>query len=724
MKTKIIVTVGPSSLYKDAIQKMDSFGADYFRINLSHTKIDEIESMVYQLKKWTNKKICLDTEGAQLRTEEIEKNQLFLEKGGELKIIGNSPNLLDDGLKLNVKNPGELLSIGDVLNIDFNGASVQVIDIIDNNSILVRVLKEGLVLSNKGIGVDREISMPSFSKKDIEIFSIAEKIGINTVFLSFSSSSKEVRKIRSIFNNKVEVISKIENRIGIKNIQQICDASDAILIDRGDLSRDVQLEKIPNAQKYIIDQAKISRTPVYIATNLMESMLNNSQPTRAELNDIVGSINSGASGLVLAAETAIGKYPIDAVRIMSTIIHENKKNDNDFNTLFNFDSPILNEPHGGTLIQQFSQYTEDEIYNFQSIVIDQKAITDTLQICNGTYSPINRFMSIDEIKSILDNYKLRDEFAWTLPIILQISSDQEKHITLHEPITLKSLDGNIVAVLEIDQVEKLEKIKNKIKKWFGTEDISHPGLNDLLCRGEYILSGKPYLIEKNSNKYYSKYELTPRQSRSLFHSYGWHKIIGFHTRNIPHMGHEYIQKNALSKISADALFISPVVGIKKQGDFKSEIIIKCYNKLINSSLYDPFKVIIGAFNTYSRYCGPREAVFTAICRKNYGCSHFIIGRDHTGVGDFYNSKDSKDIFNNLDIGISVIPFDEIIYDSNENYYFELDNSINKSKIKKISATLLRESIQNNTFENDYLVNDIVYKTIIDSLTNNEELFII
>ena len=330
-----------------------------------------------------------------------------------------------------------------------------------------------------------------------------------------------------------------------------------------EICRDVQLEKIPSAQKYIINKANSKRTPVFVATNLMESMLENSQPTRAELNDIVGCLEMGADGLVLAAETAIGKYPIDAVRILSNIIESNNNENKNISSLFSFDSPLLNEPHGGPLIHSLSNLSLNEIDGLQTLVIDTKTITDIMQICNGTFSPVDRFMDVDEISCVLENYKLRDEVAWTLPIILQITSNQKSTIDPLEPLILKSENGEAIAILKIDKIENIEIINNKLISWFGTADSKHPGVKDFLKRGNFVLSGKPSLIKNNAFKFNSKYELTPFQSRALFHNYGWHKIIGFHTRNIPHLGHQFIQKDSLHKVGADAILISPVLGEKR-----------------------------------------------------------------------------------------------------------------------------------------------------------------
>ena len=185
MTKKIIATLGPSSFNKNVVQKMDFFGVEYFRINLSHTEISDITDLVSQLNSWTKKKICLDTEGAQLRTGKIDKKGYFLKFKDEIKLTGSNTQLDKNSLKLNISNPGKVLQIGDVLNIDFNGAMVQITEKINDQSLIARTLKEGLAISNKGIGVDRILDFPSFSEKDNKILTIALKLNIKTFFLSF-----------------------------------------------------------------------------------------------------------------------------------------------------------------------------------------------------------------------------------------------------------------------------------------------------------------------------------------------------------------------------------------------------------------------------------------------------------------------------------------------------------------------------------------------------------
>ncbi len=726
MNKKIIATLGPSSFKKDVVKKMDNYGVEYFRINLSHTEIKDFAPLVKKISKWTNKKICPDTEGSQLRIGKIKNNHKNLITNDEFYIYSKNKykNLTKDELSFNIDNPGALLRVGDILNIDFNGVSVQVIEIINKEKIKVRTLMGGSIASNKGIAVDREINLPTFSKKDLKILSIAAKLKLKNIFLSFCASSDDVKSLRKKFKYPIEIISKIESTRGLKNLSDICKESDSILIDRGDLSRDVQLEKIPHAQRYILSIAKKNKTKTFIATNLMESMIENRQPTRAELNDIYGALEGGSNGLVLAAETAVGKYPVDAVRILSNIIYEfdNKKTSINLKSILKFSSPLLIEPHGKNLIHNYkdNSFLED-LNNPQSLYIDDKTISDIFQICNGVYSPLDKFMDIAETKSVIEKYKLKNGVSWTLPILFQINSEQKNNIPSKGYVLLKSnKTKKLIAYFKIEKIENLSNLEKYFYKWFGTKDLSHPGYSDILQKGDFIVSGTPYLVSENSS-IISKYELTPKQTRRLFHINGWNKIIGFHTRNIPHAGHEYIQKKAYDNLEADCLFISPVIGDKKRGDFSTKIILRTYEKLLSSKSYLNYQSLLAGFNTYSRYAGPREAVFTAICRKNFGCSHFIIGRDHTGVKNYYKPTASIELFDKVETGLKLIPFEEIIYDPKKRKYSEKLKSIKNSF--KISATQIRKNILSGKFKKNYLTSKDVYNEIKEAINKSHNLFV-
>ena len=692
-KIKIICTIGPSSLDETIIKKMDDSGVDYFRINLSHTNINDLIPIFENLKSWTNKPICLDTEGAQLRTSLLCKE--IIAKEHEIIEFVPKTNLTKSS-QIGVKGGyiNEVFKNGDLVTIDFDGAVVQIINH-ENYSFYGRILHGGIIGNNKGLNVDRSIKLHRFSPKDEKAFLISQKIGINHIFLSFCSHASDVLELRNRFKNKIQIISKIENKNGLINLDGICLESDALLIDRGDLSREVPLEKIPMAQNQILQRGKKFNVPVYVATNLMENMIQNSKPTRAEVNDIQSTLNNGAKGLVLAAETAIGKYPIECVRMMSRIIHETinyENNSKNINDLFTPPFGKIIEPHGGKLVQQFSNHQSN--HNMCEIEVDEEIYNDSMQIANGTFSPVNVFMNKEQIELVLNENTYEDVASWTIPIIFQLNEKNIKSIPNSGTVYLKRVNENHpYAILIVKKIERLENMKKLAKLWFGTEDIRHPGVYKFLSSGDYIISGKPYILNSYYRNTSNKYELTPIQSRFVFDHNGWHNIVGFHTRNVPHSGHEYIQLSSLKKINADAIFISPVTGKKKVGDFLADPIIQCYDLLIKELAYYPFGAVIGSFNTHSRFSGPREAIFTALCRQNFGCNYFIVGRDHTGVGNYYDPNASIRLFDTLDLNIKIISFYPVVYNSGRGL-IEQKPKHNKENFQKISGSIIR----------DYLIN--------------------
>jgi ATP sulfurylase len=722
---KKIVTVGPSSLKEDCIKKMDQLGVDIFRINLSHTKIEHLEQLALQLKSWTQKPICFDTEGAQLRTGDIHGQFNNLSANQLINLVPSNSEINPNDISLNLDEAFHLLRQGDILKIDFNGLTLQIFDV-TNNRITARVLISGTVKSNKGIGIDRNIYLTPFTKKDLLAFEIAKKIGIKDFALSFTSAEDDIYKLRSFFDYPINVISKIESRIGLENLEGILKQANSILIDRGDLSRDVPIERIIYAQRYILESAKKIKTPVYIATNLMESMIGSPNPTRAEIHDIVSSLDNGALGLVLAAETAIGQYPVECVSSLSRIIDNYQSYQARKGMEFlddEFDQSLIT-PHGGKLIQQYFHGDLNKlIENTKTFVVSDELVSDVVQICAGTYSPVVGFMNLNEIDDVLVNNKYRN-VVWTLPILFQINEDQIDLLKSKDnTILLKTSLGVTFASFKIQNIESLHNIEEIAEKWFGTTDKMHPGVSSFLKRGNYVVSGSPFLINKPTQNPTTQYELLPKQARALFREMGWRKIVGFHTRNVGHGAHEFIQKLALKRAQADGLFISPVVGIKKKGDFNGDVVLKCYEKMISADRYFPYGAILGAFNTFSRYSGPREAVFTAICRKNYGCSDFIVGRDHTGVGNYYEPLAAIKYLENFELGIKIHSFSTVDFCKKCNTYVETCPHEQNSK-EVLSGTLLRDFLTKGANVPEYFIRPEVKNLLIELKDKNpQQIFV-
>jgi pyruvate kinase len=321
MQHKILATLGPASLNEKSVLKMTELGVDLFRINLSHTKLKDVEKVVSLIQSWTDVPVCLDSEGAQIRNQDMISENVYFTQGSVVRIhkkyiIGDNENI-----SFAPSNLVEQLKVGDKIRVDFNSVCF-VITEKKQEFLLAVVERGGIVGSNKASDTDANIYLDPVTHKDKEAFKIGLDLGLTNFSLSFTNSSKDVELVRNIIGMEVNLISKIESIKGVLNLKGILPVVDQILIDRGDLSREVDIEKIPFLQRLIISESKLQNTPVFVATNLLESMIKFSSPTRAEANDVASTLIMGASGLVLAAETAIGKYPVESVIMIQSIIKQ------------------------------------------------------------------------------------------------------------------------------------------------------------------------------------------------------------------------------------------------------------------------------------------------------------------------------------------------------------------------------------------------------------------
>lgn len=321
---KILVTLGPSSFNEKVIKDISNQGVYLFRINLSHTEIEEVEDRINFIRQNTEIPICLDSEGAQIRNQKVENEKIYFQKDSIVKIhfetiVGDSENI-----SFTPEGIAKQFIVGDIVNIDFDLAAIQVFEK-NKTCCFAKILKSGYIRSNRAVDLSRKIKLPAITEKDKKAFKIGKEMGVNNFALSFANSEDDVKKMRAIVGDKSLIICKIESEEGLINLKSILNATDEVLIDRGDLSRQIPIEKIPFLQRRIISMARIFDRPVYVATNLLESMLRNRTPTRAEVNDVVSTILMGADGLVLAAETAVGKYPVATVEVIKKNIAMCKK---------------------------------------------------------------------------------------------------------------------------------------------------------------------------------------------------------------------------------------------------------------------------------------------------------------------------------------------------------------------------------------------------------------
>ncbi len=327
-------------------------------------------------------------------------------------------------------------------------------------------------------------------------------------------------------------------------------------------------------------------------------------------------------------------------------------------------SASLIAPHGGELILNRATETEqaallEQAKELQQITIGSRQLADLEMLAIGAYSPLRGFMNRADYLSVVNTMHLDNGLPWSIPITLSTSEEQARNLTPGAQIALVNAEGAVQAILTLEEKYSYDK-QLEARQVYRTEDEAHPGVNVLYQQGEILLGG-PVRVLALQPQQFAQYRLTPTQSRALFVERGWQRVVGFQTRNPVHRAHEYIQKCAMETV--DGLFLHPLVGDTKGDDIPADVRMRCYEVLLDN-YYPTDRVILGVLPAAMRYAGPREAIFHALMRKNYGCSHFIVGRDHAGVGNYYGTYDAHYIFAEFDpaaLGITPMFFDHTFY---------------------------------------------------------------
>ncbi|MBA0907911.1 MAG: sulfate adenylyltransferase [Nitrosarchaeum sp.] len=366
------------------------------------------------------------------------------------------------------------------------------------------------------------------------------------------------------------------------------------------------------------------------------------------------------------------------------------------------------KPHGGKLINRITKADSSGLY---SIIISDDLANDVENIADGVFSPLEGFLGKKDFENVISKGRLSNGLAWTIPIVLDVDKSTAVKIKKASKITLENSQGVQIAILHVKEIFRFDKEKTA-KEVYGTIDSSHPGVAKTMSMQEYLVGGKIDYIQRPEESEIRKYRLTPLQTREIFAKAGWKTIVAFQTRNPPHVAHEMLQKASIT--TRDGVFVNPVIGKKKSGDFVDEVIIKCYETMIEH-YYPENRCKLGTLHTEMKYAGPKEAIHHAIMRQNYGCSHIIIGRDHAGVGTFYDPFAAQKIFDNYpELEISPIFFPAFFYCRKCLTYTNPKACPHNDDAKEqISGTKLRQMIDNGESPSEFILRPEVSKVILD-----------
>jgi sulfate adenylyltransferase len=325
----------------------------------------------------------------------------------------------------------------------------------------------------------------------------------------------------------------------------------------------------------------------------------------------------------------------------------------------------LSVPHGGSLVinsvdSQERDSLQRELKKAPSVTLDPREISDLILLSEGGLSPLDGFMDEAAWTSVVERMRLPNGLLFPLPVVLPVAEELAKTFKKGDLVALKDENGKILAALNVSDVFRRD-VQKEAREVYRTTDPAHPGVHYLLSVSPFAVGGKVRVIENLSGGVFSNRRMTPTETRNLFNHHSWSTVVGFQTRNPIHRAHEYIQKCALELV--DGLLVHPLVGETKEDDVPASVRMDCYEALL-SRYYPSNRVVLGVFPGSMRYAGPREALFHALIRKNYGCTHFIVGRDHAGVGSYYGPFEAHDLlkeFDYDDLGIVPIFFDTAYY---------------------------------------------------------------
>ncbi len=323
------------------------------------------------------------------------------------------------------------------------------------------------------------------------------------------------------------------------------------------------------------------------------------------------------------------------------------------------------EPHGGVLINRYllppqAARSREVFPSLPKITLNHRQLSDLEMVASGAFSPLEGFLARQDYHSVVRSMHLSNGVAWSVPVTLAVTRERAAGLRAGQEVGLLDPEGQPAGVLHLEETYSYDR-EEEARLVYRTTDLKHPGVQYLYDQGEVLLGGKAWAFPRPVPPLYANYPSTPAESRKVFQERGWQTVVGFQTRNPIHRAHEYLQKCALELV--DGLLIHPLVGETQPGDIPADVRMRCYEVLM-AGYYPHGRVALGVYPAFMRYAGPREAILHALVRKNYGCTHFIVGRDHAGVGNYYGTYDAQHIFKEFqpqELGITPLFFENSFY---------------------------------------------------------------
>ena len=615
------------------------------RTNMSHSSLDDLQTAI-TLAKAVGLRFMIDTEGAQVRTGNVSGGSIRLPEDAEVELTSRPITGSGEAIPIRPSEVIGQLVEGDLLHIDFDTLILRVSDTSRASAGVIRgrTLTSGTAGSNKAVVIDpvvrRRLELPPLSPKDVKALEIGLREGIDHVAFSFVRSAADLDLLRERTGGRMKIVAKIECQEALENLDEIIERADYLLIDRGDLSKEVSIERIPIVQKLILDEAEAHAVGVFVATNLLESMVDRRRPTRAEVHDVVATVLDGAAGLTLAAETATGSYPFECVNMLDRLIRhaediarvEPRATARDrpaWSALESAeyfkaaeDSSGLVAPHGGRLVTPTERAIDEEsLQSLARVTVSDGSRVDVEQMVMGTYSPLDGFMGEDDLLCVLDRMELADGTPWPIPVVLDVPKSVARGIHVGDDVALASAGDDLFAVLHVREKFSLDRHRSMLE-FYGTTDGKLRGAPDVARLRPVLLGGKVTLLKRRESPS-KEYELSPRQVRHLFDEKGWLSVAGFYSHSAMPEEQDFRFLQRLLEDRCDGVFIQPVLDPKRDELVDPTAVGRRWERKTRASL--PSAVFAVTPSAPSRF-DPRHVLFAAICRKNFGCSHLVI--DH------------------------------------------------------------------------------------------------